>query len=292
MCIYCGRADLPLTDEHIVPYAIGGRHVLTKASCKECAKITSRIERTVARGMWGDARISYDAPSRRKKRRPTHVVLDDPRAPGRRLKVKRDEYPAPMIFYEMQPAGILQGWTKDVDISGAWRLTSIMDDRRKEEFLKKHPGDLIGRFHHHPNEFGRLLAKIGYCHVMRFLDRGDVNTICLPFILGAERNVSFVVGGVGDIPKPNEGVGYGMTINFLKDETFALVVVAIRLVAHAHTPIYHAVVGYSHGSDQVGRVRTKLSGDPALVVTDVRKHESARPKAHWMPRVWPPRYLD
>ena len=63
-CIYCGAADVKLTDEHIVPLSIGGQHVLLKASCNECNKITSKFELDVARGLWGDARNSYNAPSR------------------------------------------------------------------------------------------------------------------------------------------------------------------------------------------------------------------------------------
>ncbi len=62
-CIYCYAKDVQLNDEHILPYFIGGYHVISDASCEECAKITTRFERDIARGFWGDARTSYNASS-------------------------------------------------------------------------------------------------------------------------------------------------------------------------------------------------------------------------------------
>jgi hypothetical protein len=48
-CIYCGtQADQTeakeLSDEHIIPYALGGNLVLPKASCDRCAKETHAFE--------------------------------------------------------------------------------------------------------------------------------------------------------------------------------------------------------------------------------------------------------
>ena len=53
-CIYCGATDAALSDEHVVPYGLGGSHVLRKASCCRCAAITSKFERKVMRELWGD----------------------------------------------------------------------------------------------------------------------------------------------------------------------------------------------------------------------------------------------
>jgi hypothetical protein len=72
-CIYCGATGVRLTDEHILPLSLGGGHVIADASCLACANVTKRFEQDVARELWGDARISYNAPSRRKKQRKTHI---------------------------------------------------------------------------------------------------------------------------------------------------------------------------------------------------------------------------
>ena len=129
-CIYCGARGVKLTDEHVIPLSLGGFHILEGASCKECADITTKFERDVAREMWGDARNSYNAPSRRKKERKTHIVLTDHNS-GRRVKVLYSEYPAAMVFYKMGRAGLLEGLPDTVDVSNAWQIVAI-SDREKE----------------------------------------------------------------------------------------------------------------------------------------------------------------
>ena len=53
-CIYCNQFFLitELSKEHIIPKALGGNLVLGSASCKNCAHVTSKIERLILRGHW------------------------------------------------------------------------------------------------------------------------------------------------------------------------------------------------------------------------------------------------
>lgn len=53
-CIYCGRSDgVDLDVEHIFPAGLGGKHELPKASCRDCAVITGRLEQQLLRGpLW------------------------------------------------------------------------------------------------------------------------------------------------------------------------------------------------------------------------------------------------
>ena len=73
-CIYC-RAKERLTNEHIVPYAAGGRWVLLNASCRDCAAITGAFEGEFARTILGPLRMLYNMPTRRPKDRPKHLPL-------------------------------------------------------------------------------------------------------------------------------------------------------------------------------------------------------------------------
>lgn len=77
-CIYCGSTE-GLTDEHIIPFAMGGDLVLPKSSCKKCASMTSLFERRVLRGFMYQGRVLSKLPSRRKKSQPksfeTHFIL-------------------------------------------------------------------------------------------------------------------------------------------------------------------------------------------------------------------------
>lgn len=74
-CIYCGSDSdkAGLSDEHIVPYALGGNLILPKSTCKQCAAITAEFEQIVTRGMYGVLRIRLNFPTRRPKERPTHL---------------------------------------------------------------------------------------------------------------------------------------------------------------------------------------------------------------------------
>jgi HNH endonuclease len=141
-CIYCGRTATRLTDEHIVPYSLGGLHVIRDASCDECSDITKKFEQRVARDLWGDARAAFNSPTRRKRERKSHIAMSDVDDPNRTLSIPAQEYPAGLVFYKMGKAGLLRGLPETVDISNAWQLVVVDDDKRRNAFLDKYPGKL------------------------------------------------------------------------------------------------------------------------------------------------------
>jgi hypothetical protein len=287
-CIYCGAAGVRLTDEHVVPLSLGGQHIIEKASCDDCAKITARFERDVAREMWGDARISYNAPSRRKKERKSYIILTDPDNPERKVKVPYSEYPAAMISYKMHRCGLLEGMPENVDLSAMWQFSAIHDDAKAKDFEKKFGIKLTSKFRHVPESFARLLAKIGYCNLLCVLDPGDFRPICVPYILGRKGNPSYIVGGTFDIADPNPDLGYILnTVCFGTAERLMLLA-EIRLFANAHTPTYHAVVGDVAGAGNIASVLKKLG--EVSVAQMPRGGASSRTLPdgdHWMPRFWP-----
>lgn len=71
-CIYCGALAhaTELTDEHIIPFSLGGKVVIREGSCKPCAAETTKIENEVSRKVLWDFRLHAKAPTRRKKERP------------------------------------------------------------------------------------------------------------------------------------------------------------------------------------------------------------------------------
>ena len=70
-CIYCGAraGDVDLTDEHIVPYSLGGNAFIRDGSCKACAAETTKCERELAKVVLGDFRNSIGEQTRRPKKR-------------------------------------------------------------------------------------------------------------------------------------------------------------------------------------------------------------------------------
>jgi hypothetical protein len=64
VCIYCSVADA-LSEEHFVPFGLGGRWGLPKASCAGCTSKTSAFEQTCQRTMFGPMRMYYDLPHKK-----------------------------------------------------------------------------------------------------------------------------------------------------------------------------------------------------------------------------------
>lgn len=70
-CIYCrtfATAEGSLSDEHIVPFGIYGKQVLEKASCRNCAAITSAFEGKFMQDLAG-VRNVIGFPTRHKTRK-------------------------------------------------------------------------------------------------------------------------------------------------------------------------------------------------------------------------------
>ena len=199
-------------------------------------KITTKFEQDVAREMWGHARNSYGAPTRRKKKRPTHIILSDPKNPTHKVKVPYSEYAPGMVFYKMTQAGILAGAPEDLDTSTGWVLVAVADVAKTKAFEKKFGIPLSFSFRHVPGSFAKLLAKIGYCHILTELELSDFESLCLPYILGQKSNLSYIVGGEFEIPPPDAGFGYVLHTRLEGQMEKMKVIADIRLFAHADTP--------------------------------------------------------
>ncbi len=288
VCIYCRCTGVRLTDEHIMPYFIGGAHVLKGASCDNCAKITSRFERDVSRDLWGDARIAYDAPSRRKKNRPKIMLMRDPYNQDRKLRVLPEDYPAVMIFYRMRKAGILQGLPETVDLSSTWELVTPTDTDKIERFTAKYGQRPIMSFKNVPDSFARLLAKVAYGQVLCSLDPDDFRPICVPYILGQKKNISYVVGGRWSYSEMKPGIGYEMRTNCIKFPGRLLIIVEIQIIPNNVTPTYHVLVGDVQGDEEADRVYKKIEATYSFDVTNTSTYKPVDDDVfHWMPSNWP-----
>lgn len=268
--------------------SLGGQHIIEKASCLRCADITKKFEQDVARGLWGDARTSYGAPSRRKRERQSHLVLPHYEGNTNPIEVPFSDYPAPMVFYKMPQAGLLRGLPEDHDTSASWTLISLADNERIQKFEEKYNCKLTGKFKHVPESFVRLLAKIGFGQVLCSIDPTDFNPICLPYILGTKKNLSYIVGGRESIAEMLPGIGYSMDSHLFGTEDRAVIMAEIRLFANNGTPTYHVVVGDVSGEENVKRVRDKLAATCTVDMPPQFDSPRIPPDSlHWMPRVWP-----
>jgi len=97
-CIYCGStayaAGEPshrLGDEHIIPQGIGGKLLLPEASCKNCERITSRLETKCVASLFDPGRLHLGLRGRKSKRR-TMAPMNTERD-GRVVKLPMEDHP-------------------------------------------------------------------------------------------------------------------------------------------------------------------------------------------------------
>lgn len=64
-CIYCGSdgGKEGLRDEHVIPFALGGRIVIEGGSCRDCARKIAPVDTHLGRSVYGEHRIHVDAPT-------------------------------------------------------------------------------------------------------------------------------------------------------------------------------------------------------------------------------------
>ena len=74
-CIYCGSdgGKEGLRDEHVIPFALGGRIVIEGGSCRDCARKIAPVDTHLGRSVYGEHRIHVDAPTRNPKQRPSRL---------------------------------------------------------------------------------------------------------------------------------------------------------------------------------------------------------------------------
>lgn len=257
--------------------------MLKEASCRKCEDVTKKFEQQVAREMWGEPRIAYGAPTRRKRERPRFLAMKSDDDQGPSVKVPADEFPAGLIFYYMGKAGYLQGLPEDMDISHQWTLKVSDDDGRRERFINKYKRNPVISFRHVPYDFGRLLAKIGYGHLLTALETSDFTPICLPYILGTKKNVSYIVGGTVETEPPNDKIGYNLKTGVFGKMDHLVLVALVRLYANIHSPEYHVIVGEVLGEDAVNKVAKKLGVELPDILRQNFQPSAQKPRLHWTP---------
>jgi len=196
-CIYCDSTE-ELTDEHIIPFGLGGTLVLPESSCRDCADKTSKIERKVLRGELWPVRIHRALRSRRKhrhapKKYPLTIIRKDQEEV---VEVPLEEFPILVPFLEFAPARLAIGQeSKDgIDVKG---IVTVSFGPSPEEVLRRLGGTAIKPYvRTHPVPFARLVAKIGYAMAAatRALEVIEHPSPIRPIILGENANIGDYVG--------------------------------------------------------------------------------------------------
>jgi hypothetical protein len=236
-----------LTDEHIIPLALGGNLVLPKASCLDCAAVINKqIETPVLFKEWGYLRIKRQFPSRSKRRkgvsRREHITLTSRR--GHPMRVPILDYSCPVPLYKFKEARILSGMPRGDD-NYHWTMEMLSSAEEEERMLRKFPEwNRQHSFRAQPFEFARLLAKIAFSYTVAEYGLGGFTPLVHDLILGRSEDYFQTVGGTMEAQPAIPGGDHVINIKVLfRSPTQARLIVDVRLFSQIRTPAYHVVVG-------------------------------------------------
>lgn len=244
-CIYCGATSGPLTDEHIVPYALNGNWILPKSSCDECRKITGKVEQSILRGELLYLRAALNFQTRRPGERPVTIRLQ---ADGREVELPITDCPIVMPFVRFPAAGLLDGRPRKngIDVVGDVGIHWGPDI---EEFARRHGlRRLSFQTTVAPAMFARMIAKIAYCHaVARFGLDALEDEIVTAVILGKSACIGDVVGCTEEepaaTPNPNDHVLRPVMYTGGLSGEDRLLAIRVKLFSGCRTPVHEIVIG-------------------------------------------------
>jgi len=161
-CIYCDAQKAKLTDEHIVPYSLGGTIVLPKASCTACQKLINDFETPIATQAYISFRSAQRFPSRTQSLL-SHIPVEFEVGP---LRIKRpipiDDAPVPAIIPSFGLPPYMPGGGEATPAK--LNVLPIDDKRWVRTFrhCKEASDATITSDGIRVEEFARLLTKISY----------------------------------------------------------------------------------------------------------------------------------
>jgi len=241
-CIYCLRTGVPLSDEHIIPLGWAGNSVMRKASCSDCAALTSRIERKILRDFWGPAREALNFPTRRPKRRANTLSLPiDDGVTRQTLILPWHDYPAQIALFQLEKPGLLGGKepSPSFTVLGTWIASLGNNEAVPGQFAE------IEEFGY----FTRFIAKIA--HAFAFAQLGvEAFTYWqfLPRVIDETYpHPAFIVGGSGAKAAEQQNISttFATSFRFVTWIVAELefLVVQVQLFSDIDGPVYLAVFG-------------------------------------------------
>ena len=249
-CIYCDTTAGPLTDEHIIPLALGGKTILKKAVCEPCRVVTSRYESNPIQENWLQMRAALNLPSRHRKLKEMIFPLDVVLADGSKttLQLKGKETPGLAQFLEYAPPAILTRapYTSGIVITGVKLIGFGMDAKALKE---KHG---IKGFTHtttqRGNDFEKMVAKIAYCLVIAILGPDCFRDRCiLPTLMGKRDDIGYWMGcdpaGTYSSPIGVLPGTFATKLDILDPDGMRIVMVRVKFFAASEAPEYLVVVG-------------------------------------------------
>ena len=249
-CVYCNSVGV-LEDEHVLPFGLGGKLVLKRASCRACAIETGRLEQRLLRGQWWPYRKSLGIATRSKdypRYRPANLI---PLAGEKRpVEVLSDEVPVVLFFDFDEPSILADRIRPEAPFARQMLLKQIkqgpsrvLEDSAMRRLLPWEKLEFPIHFDSH--DVLRFIAKVAHCYAI--LQRGPnaCEEYFLPsLILGKTDGALTYVGNCSTQLLKPKLPGNGLHAMFERNVgEFLVVDVQLFRDAGNPPPIYEAVVG-------------------------------------------------
>lgn len=241
-CIYCGSTQLPLTKEHIIPKGLNGNYTLLNASCSKCAAITSKFEMDVLKCLWQIPRNVLNMRTGKPENRTKTVpLIIEKNGIQEIIQVNTLEYPLYLLMPQLTIPGILENKPPSSPIKVSNTSLHHISGPTFEEAASTYKCEFIGtRLNFSPDDFGRTIAKIGFCAAVMAMGISPLrNAPIRKIILGSDPGIGFRVGSWFDEPVNIVNSLHGFMVRMAGAECH----VNIRLFAQFFTSEYHVVIG-------------------------------------------------
>ncbi|MBL8596425.1 MAG: hypothetical protein JNL14_01670 [Devosia sp.] len=256
-CIYCRTSSAGLTDEHVVPYALGAHTlVLEESCCPACQEIIQPYEQEVLRRQLGVFRAQVDAPTRNKKDRPSSVrmhfveVGDD----GTVLRdlgyrpVPLEEVPLSLNLWSSPPPRLLMK-VPSRDVGRAWtyfdqKAVASLCQKVRAETGANHVAVKTGDVNR--KSYLRSLAKMAHAYASAELGLDSFEPLLEEIILDRSDDIEKFVGDapaespMHEDPAHTVRIAIGETVG---EEAGGYLVATIQLYPMLKSPVHMVVFG-------------------------------------------------
>ena len=246
VCIYCGSTE-NLTDEHVIPFALGGVAQLRDASCDACREVTSKFERLVLREQLGLFRARKGLPTQHPRNRPTEVeVRVRTEAGWKDARMPIQGSSAAGLFPRFPPPGVVVGRAPGAPIPLKYVAVILSaKDEIGHDFARRVGVEEVSQTAKaYPAEFMQMLAKIAWGFSVSLIGLDRLDPAILGVIQGTDPDPSRWVGcphpGASSFDAP---AAEGPPLQVRVGEVGPYVLSGIRLFADDGAPEYLVVVG-------------------------------------------------
>ena len=191
-CIYCG-ANEDLDTEHIFPEGLSGRLLLTHASCKCCARMTSKIENAVL-GSMKAARMALKTKTRHKSRRSPQPMYVEKNGEVSALEVMLQDqwkvirlpiFPLPVALKE-------RPYESGIDFLS---MDEFQLAEKMEDIAANYGVDKVLFYDYPWEKFARFIAKVAYGYAVAWYSvKAFEKVYVIPAILGETNDIGRWVG--------------------------------------------------------------------------------------------------